>query len=86
MPRILRIATIAMGGQGGPTVADNRRLMAGLIEQALAEKPDILAIPHSSPWPDWRTARIDEMAEDVPGPTLEMVSGYARNDSWAYSA
>jgi len=79
MPRIIRIATIAMGGQGGPTVADNRRLMGGLIEQALAEKPDILAIPESFTVARLVEARIEEMAEDVPGPTLEMVSKYARD-------
>ena len=78
MPRIVRIATIALGGQGGPTVTANRQLMAGLVEQALAEKPDILAIPESFTLANLAEPRIEEMAEDVPGPTLEMVSNYAR--------
>jgi len=79
MPRIVRIATIAMGGQGGPSVAANRTLMAGLIEQALAEKPDILAIPESFTLSNLAEPRIEEMAEDVPGPTLDMASAYARS-------
>ena len=78
MPRIVRIATIALGGKGGPTVTANRQLMAGLVEQALAEKPDILAIPESFTLANLAEPRIEEMAEDVPGPTLEMVSNYAR--------
>jgi beta-ureidopropionase len=77
MPRIVRIATIALGGQGGPTVSANRQLMAGLVEQGLAEKPDILAIPESFTLANLAEARIEEMAEDVPGPTLDMVSNYA---------
>jgi beta-ureidopropionase len=78
MPRIVRIATIAMGGHGGPTVDANRRRMAGLIEQGLAEKPDILAIPESFTLTGLAERRIEEMAEDVPGPTLEMAAAYAR--------
>jgi predicted amidohydrolase len=67
-----------MGKQGGPTVAANRQRMAGLIEQALAEKPDILAIPESFTLAGLAEPRIEEMAEDVPGPTLEMAARYAR--------
>ena len=78
MPRIVRIATIAMGGQGGPTVAANRKRMAGLVEQAMAEKPDILAIPESFTLAGLAEPRIEEMAEDVPGPTLDMTATFAR--------
>jgi beta-ureidopropionase len=79
MPRIVRIATIAMNGQGGPTVAANRQRMAGLIEQALSEKPDILAIPESFTLANLAEPLISEMAEDVPGPTLEMAAAYAHD-------
>jgi beta-ureidopropionase len=77
MPRKVRIAAIAMGA-GGPTVTANRARMAGLIEQALAEKPDILAIPESFTLVGLEESRLEEMAEEVPGPTLAMVSAYAR--------
>jgi predicted amidohydrolase len=78
MPRLVRIATISTAGQGGPTVAANRQRMAGLIEQALAEKPDLIALPESFTLAGLETTRIEEMAEDVPGPTLEMAAAYAR--------
>jgi beta-ureidopropionase len=78
MPRLVRIATIALAGQHGPTVAANRRRMAGLVEQALAEKPDIIAIPESFTLAGLVDPHNEEMAEDIPGPTLEMAAGYAR--------
>ncbi len=78
MPRKVRIATIALAYQAGPTVAANRQRMAGLVEQALAEKPDIIAIPESFTLSGLVDPQIEEMAEDVPGPTLELFSGYAR--------
>ena len=77
MPRNVRIATISMGTQGGPTIEANRRRMAGLIEQGLAEKPDILAIPESFTLFGVTGSRMDEMAEDLDGPTLSMAARYA---------
>jgi predicted amidohydrolase len=52
--------------------------MARLIEQALAERPDILAIPESFTLAGLTDPIIEEMAEDVPGPTLDMAANYAR--------
>jgi predicted amidohydrolase len=72
-----------MGGHGGPTMEANRRRMAGLIEQGLAEKPDILAIPESFTLTGLVDARQEEMAEDLDGPTLSMAAAYARQ-SGAY--
>jgi len=80
MTRKVRVATIAMGSQGGPTVADNRQRMAGLIEQALIEKPDIVALPESFTLSNLAERDIEQMAEDIPGPTLAMVAGYARKN------
>ncbi len=81
MPRNVRIATIALAGQHGPTMNANRLRMAGLIEQALAEKPDIIAIPESFTLCGLVDSNHEEMAEDVPGPTLDMVAVYARKHS-----
>ncbi len=78
MPRIVRIATISMGGRGGPTVEANRKYVAGLLEQALAEKPDIVAIPESFTLSNLEQPDLAQMAEEVPGPTLELASAYAR--------
>jgi len=80
MPRNVRIATIAMGGRGGPRVADNRQIMAGLVEKALAEKPDIIAIPESFTLANLADPKIEDMAEDIPGPTLEQFSKVARSN------
>jgi beta-ureidopropionase len=80
MPRNVRIATIALAGQHGPTVDANRRRMAGLIEQAMAEKPDIVAIPESFTLSGLADPRIEEMAEEVAGPTLAMAAEYARKN------
>ncbi len=81
MPRIARIATIAMANKYGPSITANRQRMAALVEQALEEKPDIIAIPKSFTLAGIADPRIEEMAEDVPGPTLEMFSGIARANS-----
>ncbi len=78
MPRKVRIATISMGDQGGPTPQANRQRMAGLIEQGLAEKPDILAIPKSFTLVGLAGTPMEEMAEDLDGPTLSMAARYAR--------
>ena len=83
MPRNVRISVISLGGQGGPTVDANRRRMMGLIEQGLAEKPDILAIPELFTLTGLVDRRIEEMAEDLDGPTLSMAARYAR-ESGAY--
>jgi beta-ureidopropionase len=79
MPRNVRIATIAMGGRGGPSVQANRRYMAGLVEKALAEKPDIIAIPESFTLANLAERNIDEMAETIPGPTLDQFSRVAQD-------
>jgi beta-ureidopropionase len=81
MPRKVRIATIALAGQHGPTIAANRQRMCGLLEQALTEKPDIVAIPESFTLCGLTDPLIEEMAEEVPGPTLELVADYARKNS-----
>lgn len=80
MSRLMRIATIAMGGQGGPTVAANRQRMRGLIELALAERPDIIAIPEFFTLVGLEHPDQEAMAEDVPGPTLEMAASFARDN------
>ncbi len=77
MPRPVRIATIAQRADWGPTVDANRKKMAAWIEQGLHEKPDILAIPESFTLAGLVNPRIAEMAEEVPGPTLEMAAAYA---------
>ena len=80
MPRMVRITTIALDGQGGPTISANRERMRSLVERALAERPDIIALPESFTLTGLDTWHIEEMAEDTPGPTLELFSGIARDN------
>ena len=78
MSRKVRVATVSYLYQGGPTVEDNRERMRGLIEQAVAEKPDIVALPETFVTQGVDYASPDEVAEPVPGPTVDMVAEYAR--------
>jgi beta-ureidopropionase len=78
MPRLVRIATIAAGGEGGPTPSANRERMARKIERAMAHRPDILALPESFTLANLQDPNPEEMAEDLDGPTLRMAADYAR--------
>ncbi|MGC9347319.1 MAG: carbon-nitrogen hydrolase family protein [Anaerolineae bacterium] len=82
MSRKVRVATVSFLYRGGPTVEDNRERMRGLIEQAVAEKPDIVALPETFVTQGVDYGSLDEVAEPVSGaalgPTVDMVSGYAR--------
>ncbi len=44
MARKVRVATVSWQYKGGPTVADNRTRVRGLLDQAVAERPDIIAL------------------------------------------
>jgi predicted amidohydrolase len=54
--------------------------MRRLIEQALAERPDIIALPESFTLAALENPRMEDMAEEVTGPTLEMAAAYARQN------
>jgi predicted amidohydrolase len=78
MSRKVRIATVALLGNGGPTVKDNREHIARLIEQAVAEKPDIVCLPETFLEQGVAFRELAEVAEPVPGPTTDLVAGFAR--------
>lgn len=77
MPRKVRIATVAQLNEGGPTVEDNRERMRGLIEQAAAEKPDIICLPETFLELNVEFDQLSQVAEPVPGPTTDMAAAYA---------
>jgi predicted amidohydrolase len=77
MPRKVRIATVAQLNEGGPTVDDNRERMRGLIEQAAAEKPDIICLPETFLELNVEFDELSQVAELVPGPTTDMAATYA---------
>jgi len=78
MSRKVRVATVAQLGSGGPTVEENRERMGELIEQAGAEKPDVICLPETFLELNVEFLELTEVAETVPGTTTDMVSALAR--------
>jgi len=78
MARKVRVATVSWLYAGGPTVEDNRQRVRELLDQAVAEKPDIIALPETFVSQGVATASADEIAEAIPGPTTDLVATYAR--------
>jgi len=78
MSRKVRVATVAQLGIGGPTVEDNRERMGELIEQAAAERPDIICLPETFLKLNVQFLELAEVAETVPGPTTDLVGALAR--------
>jgi len=78
MARKVRVATVAQLGTGGPTVEDNRERMGQIIEQAAAEKPDIICLPETFLELGVQFLGLAEVAETVPGTTTDVVSALAR--------
>ncbi|HUV95252.1 MAG TPA: nitrilase-related carbon-nitrogen hydrolase, partial [Anaerolineae bacterium] len=72
MSRKVRVATVAQSGSGGPTVEENRERMGELIEQAAAEKPDIICLPETFLELNVEFLELAEVAETVPGTTTDM--------------
>lgn len=81
MPRKVRVATVAQARRGGPTIEANRKQIRGLIEQAAAEKPDIICLPETFLQSNVAYTDLADIAEPLPGPTTEMVARYAAR--WA---
>lgn len=78
MTRKVRVATVAYQYHGGPTVQDNRERLSALLDQAVAQRPDIISLPETIVSQGVSYTALDQIAEPVPGPTLELASGYAR--------
>jgi len=78
MSRKVRVATVAQLNVGGPTTEENRERMAELIEQAAAEKPDIICLPETFLELNVEFLELAEVAETVPGPTTDLVGALAR--------
>jgi predicted amidohydrolase len=81
MSRRVRVATVAQRHRGGPTVKSNRQQIRELIAQAAAEKPDIICLPETFLISGVDFEELHEVAETVPGPTTEIVSGLARENA-----
>ena len=78
MSRKVRVATVAQLNAGGPTMEENRERIGELIEQAAAEKPDIICLPETFLELNVEFLDLAEVAETVPGTTTDMVGALAR--------
>jgi beta-ureidopropionase len=79
MARKVKVATVAFLYKGGPTLAHSRQRIEGLLEQAVAERPDIVALPETFASQGVPYTSLAEIAEPIPGPTTDLVANYARH-------
>jgi predicted amidohydrolase len=77
MPRNVNVVVTALQRKKNASVSANRELVTGLLEQACAEKPDIVCLPENFPTVGVG-GEIRELAEPVPGPTTDEVAKRAR--------
>ncbi len=78
MSRKIRVATVAQLNIGGPTVEHSRAYICKLVEQAAAERPDIICLPETFLHKGVDFHKLSEVAEPIPGPTTDAVANYAR--------
>ena len=67
-------------GSSAALVRPERRAEKSEIERALAEKPDIIAIPESFTLANLQNPDLEQRAEDLDSPTLDMACAYARQN------
>lgn len=80
MSRKVNVATVSYSYKGGPSVEDNRTRIGELLDQAVASRPDIIALPETFTSQGVPYSTLDEIAESVPGPTTDFVADYARTN------
>ena len=79
MPTSARIATVCQAGCTYPSIEKNREHVMGLLDLAIHQHPDLVCLPEG-----FTTASVpivgsaEELAEPVPGPTIDLVSKKAR--------
>jgi predicted amidohydrolase len=76
--RSVRVATVSLQYRGGPTVDANREMIRELLDQAVAERPDIVALPETFVSQGVAHTGLEQIAEPIPGPTTDLVAAYAR--------
>jgi len=79
MPTRARIVTICQAGCTYPSIEKNREHVLSLLDLALRQQPDLVCLPetfttHSVPIVE----SIAELAEPLPGPTVEIIARKAR--------
>jgi len=79
MSRIVRVASVALV-TGGRTVEANREIICHRVERALQGNPDIICLPETFPTAGVPFEDIRTVAETVPGPTVDLMATYARQN------
>ncbi|MSS71893.1 MAG: carbon-nitrogen hydrolase family protein [Candidatus Latescibacteria bacterium] len=79
MPRKILVATASLRGDGGPRTIDmNLKAAERLLDRAAAMKPDIVCLPETFPTIGVTVPKALEVAEPVPGPTVDRIGALAR--------
>ena len=73
-----RIATVCMGRHFYPSMEQNRAYVLDLLDLALTQSPDLVCLPETFSTVTVQAGSIDELAEPVPGPTVDAVARRAR--------
>ncbi len=73
-----RIATVCQGRHFYPSIQENREYVLSLLDLALTQKPDLVCLPETFTTVSLSDKPIAELAEPVPGPTINAVARRAR--------
>ena len=66
-----RIATVCQGRHFYPSIQKNREYVLSLLDLALTQKPDLVCLPETFTTVSLSDMPIAELAEPVPGPTVD---------------
>jgi len=75
---IARIVTTCQNNETHPTVEENRERMLALFDHALKQKPDLVCFPETFTGAGVESAKAQQVAESVPGPTTEAFARRAK--------
>lgn len=73
-----RVATVCQSHHFFPTVQGNRKHVLGLLDLALGQGVDLVCLPEAFTSAGVTITSAEEVAENVPGPTLDAVAERAR--------
>lgn len=77
MPRKIRVVTVCMNRQFGKTLKEGLEIGLRLLDQALAQKPDIVCLPENFASAGC-SLDLHEKCESVPGPTTDAIARRAK--------
>lgn len=75
-----RIATVCQGNSFCRTIAGNRQYILKILHQVFLQKPDLVCLPEAFTVKGVPLESLEEAAEPVPGPTLDLLAGLAKEN------